>query len=211
MRENIENLIMSYYRLSKGILPNATTIAQTEKTVNFLIDNNYSDKDIMQILINIGKTGAILPEDLPDELWEGMLTERDVFYYHSDLHITSKPPKWDPISMKEIVEPFFMEMKIKYSINDLLTYYYTKLCVPIELRDDKKDIGAFKHLLDKYKKMKVKSLDFVLTLIDFANRDENEQIVNVLDLGKYEAEVFNHYETVIPMATFERANRIVWR
>ena len=59
--------------------------------------------------------------------------------------------------------------------------------------------------------MKVKSLDFVLTLIDFANRDENEQIVNVLDLGKYEAEVFNHYETVIPMATFERANRIVWR
>lgn len=211
MRKEIGELILSYYRLSKGILPSDTTIAQTEKTVNFLLDNNYSDKDIMQILINIGKTEAILPEDLPDELWEGMLTERDVFYYHSELHITSKPPKWDPISMKEIVEPFFMEMKIKYTMNDLLTYYYNSLCIPIELRDDKKDTGAFKHLLDKYKKMKVKPLDFVLTLIDFASRNEDEKIVNVLDLGKYEAEVFNHYEAVIPMATYERVNRIIWR
>lgn len=207
----IENLILVYYKLSKGILPNATIIAQTEKTVSFLVDNLYSDKDIMQILINIGKTDAILPEDLPDELWDNTLTERDIFYYHSELHITSKPPKWDPISMKEIVEPFFMEMKINYTMDDLLTYYYVKTCVPLELRDEKKDVGAFKHLLDKYKKMKVTSLDFVLTLIDFATRDEKEQIVNVLDLGKYEADVYNHYEAIIPMATYERANRIIWR
>lgn len=212
MKINVEGIIYLYYKMMKGILPDKEVVTQTEKTVNYLIDNNFGEKEIMTTLINIGKGGAVTPNDLPNELWENSLLEKGVFYYHNILHITSPPPKWDPVTLQEEVPTYFLEMRINFTMEDLLQYYYDKMRMPIDLRDDKKEIGGLTYLLNKYKKMKVEAIDFVLSLIDFAsNNDCEEKILNALDLSKLEREVYDYYEEVTQMATYEKANMIVWR
>jgi hypothetical protein len=208
---NIEEIVEIYYRVFSGIMPEEEIVETTKKTIAYLWDNGYDEKEIMQILIRCCVKGGINPNNLPDILWENSLLEKNAFYYHNILHITSKPPIWDPVTLTEKTEPYFMEMKIKFTMEDLLSYYYNKLLVPIELRDRKKDIGAFEHLLKKYKSMKVKPIDFVLTLIDTASLDEEIKVFNVLDLSKVEREVYDFYENTIPMAIYSKANVIVWR
>lgn len=211
MNELAKELAITYYNLVIGLFPTTNTLEQTIKTIGTLIDNKFSSSEIIKILISIGKVDKITPNDLPEYLWENSLTKKGVFYYHSELHITSNPPKWDPITMKEVTEPYFMEMKINYTINDLLNYYYKTLKIPIELRDEKKDIGGLTFLLDKYKKMKVEPIDFVLTLIDTANTSSTKQIINVLSISEFEVDVYNTFEVIVPTATIEKANMIVWR
>lgn len=208
---DIDKIIYMYYKMTKGVMPSKEMFSTTRKTVEYLIDNGLSEKEILTTLINTDSIDGVSPKDLPDSLWEGSLIKRDTFYYHNILHITSPPPRWNPVTMKEEVSKYFLEMKIEFSENDVLYYYYAKLRVPIELRDEKKDLGGIKFLLDKYKKMKVESLDFVLSLIDFCVDNEEIKVLNILDLSKAEKEVYEYYEYITSMAEHDKANKIIWR
>lgn len=206
----IQKLMNAYYRIANGYYDEALDLI-TKATIMHLIDNGYDFKDILNIIRNSDIKECFAPECLPDVLWENSLIKRNTYYYHSSLHITSKPPKWNPETMQVESEPFFMEMKIKYTMQDLLSYFYTKCMIDIDLRDEKRDSGAFEFLFTRYSKItEVETLDFILLLIDEAAH--SEAIINTpLKLQEFDFEVLSNCKKFTAEAKYNKANKIVWR
>ena len=209
---DINKLVYSYYILSQGIEPEEADFNSTLATVKYLKDNNYDDNQIMKILEGIGKE-KITGDDLPKELWDNSLLEKGVFYYSDIFHIKSKPPSWDPITYTEICEDFFLEMKINFTMNDLLSFYYDKCRVPNGLQNDKKDAGAFNHLIKKYEVFStVPGIDYVIALINKAGSDIDKNFVsNVFEIEEYNKEVIEHFQKVSEESSFDKNNVIAWR
>lgn len=204
-------LIMQYYSLISGIEPEKENFNRTLATAKYLKDNGYDNSEIFKLFKLISKQ-KIEGEDLPKSLWKDSLLEKDIFYYHNEFHITSKPPTWNPITFKEECEPFFMEMKIKYTINDLINRFYEKCKVPVGLRDDKLVEGGLKHLLWKYNNLSAPAIDYVMVMIDLADEDvDRELITNVFDIEKYSKEAFMILEDKVQESKLSKSNKIIWR
>ncbi len=90
------------------------------------------------------------------------LIKAGVFYYHPQLRNTPPLPR---VINKEDgteewhIEPFYIEIKDTYSINDLHKYFTDKMNT--ESNNLKRDIGALKYLVDTY------GLDEVLFTIEY--------------------------------------------
>lgn len=171
-----------------------------KRIVGYLKSNDYTDAQIISYLIVNGDT-------LDDSLWQDSLLKPNTFYYHNLLRIRPKAPIWHPEKGYEEIEPFFLEMKINFTLDDLLNYYYTNIRVPVELRDYNKDIGALKFLLNKYNKMQVESIDFVLCLIDINKENENFTS-SVLNLDKYNTQALDKINNIVANT---KSKEIVWR
>lgn len=206
-----EKILNTHYNISIGIEPSKEERNTTMATILHLQDNKYSDNEIFKILKSVGKSN-ITVLDLPIELWKNSLTEKGVFYYNDILHIQSKAPVWNPKTFEVKSVPFFMEMKINFTMNDLLDYYYSECRVPIGLRDEKKDIGAFNHLLKKYNNLKAPSLDYILMLIKLMSKDiEVEFCADVFELNNYAKEAYLILEQMVEESILYKQNNIIWR
>lgn len=187
---------------------------QTEKTIQHMIDANIKEEDILKVLEETSQKKVLRPEDLPDWLWEGSLVKRDTFYYHRSLHMTSAPPIYDPISRKEKVSPYYMEMVIQYTVEDLLRYFYRTTRMSTDLADPRKDEGAARYLLEKYSKIPFcESLDFVLALIDEHAVTGNYfgRVSSILGIDQAQTEVYEKMKSKTAEARVHKADRIVWR
>lgn len=204
-------LIMQYYSLVSGIEPEAENFNRTLATAKYLKDNGCNNSDIFKIFKLISKQ-KIEGEDLPKSLWNDSLLQKGVFYYHNEFHITSKPPTWNPITFKEECEPFFIEMKIKYTMQDLIDRFYNKCKVPIGLRDNKLVEGGLKHLLWKYNNLSAPAIDYVMVMMDLADEDvDRELITNVFDIEKYSVKAFQMLEDMVQESKVTKSNEIIWR
>ena len=192
----MENIINTYLSVTYGYCTDSTDV---KRTVYYLHDNGFNKHDILTYLLNFG-------EGLHSILWENSLLKPDTFYYHSCLTIMPSPSIWSP-GTKEKSSKFYLEMKIKFTIDDLLNYYYNELLIPVELRNYNKDKKAFEYLLKEYTKFKVESIDFILFLIDY-NKDEKNYIGNVFDLQKYERETYDKVNYIVENSIYKD---IVWR
>lgn len=208
MIDRIDDIVEDYCSMTSGCIPNKEILGKLVKVIGYLIDNDFSNKEILERIIKLDNISS------SEISYEGIntLLEQNKFYYHNSLHIKSKAPSFDPITLEESCEPFYLEMKIKFSLEDLLNYYYDKTLVPIGLRDKDKDLGSLKHLLNKYSKIDgVESIDIILSMIDRASEDIEKQIYGVFELESYIREVFEYYNELIPMARYSKTNQIVWR
>ena len=204
-------LITQYYSLISGIEPDKKDFNRTLSTALYLKDNNYSNQDIFKMFRFISKK-KIKGEDLPKSLWNNSLLEKGKFYFHNEFHIKSKPPTWNPITFKEECEPFFIEMKIQYSLEDLRNRFYDKCRISLGLREDKLVEGGLKHLLLKYSNLKAPAIDYIMVMIDLANEDvDGEIITNVFDLERYFKSAFIILEEMVEEATVNKSNKVVWR
>lgn len=204
-------LIMQYYSLISGLEPELENFNRTISTAKYLKDNGFNNQEIFKIFKFISKQ-KIEGEDLPKSLWNDSLLEKGVYYYHNEFHITSKPPTWNPVTFEEECEPFFMEMKIKYTIEDLRDRFYDKCKVPLGLREDKLVEGGLKHLLSKYNNLSAQSIDYIMLMMDLADEDvDRELITNVFDLEKYSKQAFMILEDIVQEAQVNKSNRIIWR
>lgn len=114
------------------------------------------------------------------------LLEPGKFYYHNDLRITSKPPKreidYDSGEIRVINEPYFLEMKASYTVDDLISYYIRQVG-----RGSKQDFprfrGSFEWLLRSF------TLEEILFMIDTTvNMCQSEDMplpMSPLDIQKY--------------------------
>lgn len=195
----MENIINTYISVTYGYTYNKDNIDKVKRIVYYLHDNNYDDAYILKYLLNYG-------EILDSSLWDNSLLKPNTFYYHHLLTIMPGPSIWNP-NIKERVNKFYLEMKIKFTIDDLLNYYYKELLVPVELRNYDKDKGAFEYLLNTYTKFKVQPIDFILFLIDY-NKNEKVYISNVFDLQKYERETYEKINYMIENSIYKN---IIWR
>lgn len=187
---------------------------KTQKVVDYLIEANVSESDIIRVIEESPPKDFLSPEDLPEWLWEGSLLKRNTFYYHNRLHIKTKAPRFNPFTLKEEVDKFYMEMKIKYTLGDLINYFYESLRLNTELADKNKDEGSFRYLLNKYSKLNfIESIDFVLALIDEEKLHSKEfgAASSILDLSARHNEVYEKLKRQTEEAKLHRANRIMWR
>lgn len=214
----MKRMIYDFYTLVSGVEPEEHHFNRTLATANYLKDNKYDKSEILKIFKNIVKEKefdnlVIRGEDLPEYLWEDSLLEKDTFYYSDIFHIKSKPPSWDPVTFKEKCEPFYLEMKIKFTIENLLEYYYDKCRVPQGLRDDKKNAGALKHLIKKYNAFKnIPGIDYVVALINKTSNNVDKNFVSdVFEIEECNKEVIEEFESIYNQSYFEKTNNIVWR
>lgn len=210
--EGLMDYIDFYYSNVLGHTPDdAEALRATSNTIEYLLDCGYAKSEILHILLQCKATERLTAADLPDSLWDGSLIKRGVFYYHHTLQITSTPPHYDAKLSKEIMEPYFLEMRIRYSMDNLIQYFYEKLGIDMELMDKQRDAARFKALLKKYDRLSfVSALDFVLSLIDYSSYAK-KKVLSVFDLEQNETEVFEELKRKAAEASFHGKNVVVWR
>lgn len=202
-----------FYKSKWGYYPYEEYINydKTESFIRHLQDNKFTNDEIFQIIEEADKNPYLSIEDMDDKWWEPYLTEKNKFYFHNTLRLQPKKPMWNPLTGEVKVEKFYLEMVIKYSINDLLNYYYITVNTPVPLRDYKRDKAGLEHLLKKYNNMKnITSLDFVLHLIDMAKR-MNVYVSSSVELNQCEAETYDHLMKVVAESELDGVNKIIWR
>ncbi len=181
--------------------------------ISYLCEAGINQKDIIKVIEkDISKDPKKVSfDDLPERLWENSLLEKGRFYYHRELRMRNKMPKLSK-DMKNIsVGDMKIEMKIIYTMDELLNYYYKKANIFMEIRDHKKDRGALNHLLKKYEKItSIEAIDFVLTMIDICNNEEI-QINEVFDIEQKKGEAFNMIKQRQNEARAKGLNKIIWR
>lgn len=162
----------------------------TQYTIDYLYDNNYNEGDIINILSKIKKE-SIKYKDLPSKLWNSLI-ERDTYYFHPELQILSKPPMLS-ISSDIVIKPvkFFKEIKISYTKQNVLNYFYRKANSKI-IKDMNRDLGSLDYLLSRYKHQLMNSLDVILYLID----DHAFEANSLLALSNYEVDTLERIENM---------------
>lgn len=201
-----------YYKNVHGYYPFETdeNKIKSQKIIDYLSDAGISGGDIFTFIYNAPPSDFLSYEMLPESLWENSLLMKGSFYFHSELHILSKPPTWDPISKKEKMDPFYREMKIKYTFNDAVNYFYSQMKIDKLYMDEKRDLAAAKHLFDKFWKFNSKQIDVLLYCIDYAANQECK-VKTLIEIGQYEIEVFEALERNMAEAKLHNLNKIIWR
>lgn len=136
-----------------------------------------------QIVVNIYHIEEIMGQKVAPN----NLIEPDVFYYHNILRNVSGPTriKRDPETGKLIrySEPFYLEIKKRFTLKDLLDYWYKQMEIIPNEHIVRQDEGKFKYLLSNY------TLDEILFAIDVAKAIRREMqlrpLRNAFELDKY--------------------------
>jgi len=208
------DFVEMYYNQTYGNYPFATkdNKIKSQNLIDYLLDANIKDNEIIDFVTTTTKQDFLNHNMLPDSLWNESLLIRDTFYYHNSLQIRSEAPKWNPLTSKETLSKFYIEMKIKFNLDDLINYFYSSLRIDKILIDMNKDKGSFKYLLNKYKKFTFcEPIDFILELIDYANNNHDERVKTPLDLANNEEVVYTSFKRKAINAQINKQNVIVWR
>jgi hypothetical protein len=139
--------------------------------------------DYPQLVTNVYHIDEIMSKKEPPN----NLIEPDVFYYHNALREVSPPTRIikDPVTGQFIrqSQPFYLEIKKRFTMQDLLNYWYTQMEITPNEHMIRQDEGKFKYILSNY------TLDEVLFAIDAAKTIRKERqlrpLRNAFELDKY--------------------------
>ena len=169
------DILNNYIELIYGFeVKDPYIINQITRVIGYLKDNDYTDDEIMHYLLH---NGPVIGEALFNTL------TKCVLYHNSELVIEPTAPIWHPEKGYEAVK-YYREPRCRFTMDDLLDMFYTKIKVPYELQDRKRDSGAFRHLLEKYNFKYFTSLDFVITMIKLAE-EYGVCSTSVFEIEKY--------------------------
>lgn len=205
------NLIEFYY-YNLGEEPKLKEKEITEKTFNHLKDNGYDEKFLINNIKIFPPKMVLEFKDIPDDLWKDSILKKGIFYYHNKLHILSPAPFWDLENNKVVTHKFYLEMKIKFTVTNLIDYYYDNFPKMDNLIEESKDIGAINYLYKRYESIIdiVEPVDFILFLIDEA-KESGENIEDILSLKKFEEKTLTYLKAKVLNAKAENKNKIIWR
>ena len=169
------DILNNYIELIYGFeVKDPYVINQITRVIGYLKDNDYTDDEIMHYLLH---NGPVIGEALFNTL------TKCVLYHNSELVIEPTAPIWHPERGYEAMK-YYREPRCRFTMDDLLDMFYTKIKVPYEIQDRKRDSGAFRHLLEKYNFKYFTSLDFVITMIKLAE-EYGVCSTNVFEIEKY--------------------------
>ena len=195
-------------------------ISRAIQSIHNLIEKGWTVEGIKETLDQFAKEYPnllsnirIIEEIMSNKQPPDNLMDPDVFYYHNELRITSKPPKlkFDKKTKKYIrkEEPFFLEMKPVYTMQDLLRYWYKSNKTFADERMMKRDKGRFQYLLDYY------DLDELLFMIDLAQADRKEKNIkplkNIFHLEPYIEEAKKAIERKRSISRMQGIDEIIKR
>lgn len=215
------NLVDYFYELL-GCVPDCenNNQIQTDKVIQYLVDCNIDEKEIIDTIEyeasidNVINLEHLTFEDLPDFLWKSSILEKNVYYLHNELHLNNNANVVDIFSGEVISSNNSIEMKIKYTEEDILNYFCSAFNIDSAITIKDKEIGAIKYLLktytDQFKKCGLNAIDIVLTLIDDAF-NQGMKIYTILDIQDCLYTTVEYLKSIQSELALNNTNKIVWR
>lgn len=184
---------------------------KTLGTIEFMIDSGLDKRTIFSELSK-HKTSHITGDMLSKSLWNNSLIKKDAFYLHRELRLVSKAPQYDFLKNKIVTYPYFCEIKIKYTEEDLLKYFYSKLNpLSLKLVDKKTDVKTIAYLMKKYSNIDyVEPLDVILCSID-NQVNQQDNITKLIDITQDNLEIIKQLQNDMKELEFQDKRHIVWR
>ncbi|QHW35859.1 hypothetical protein GZH47_33755 (plasmid) [Paenibacillus rhizovicinus] len=169
-------------------------VAKSIKTIERLISGGWALEDIQEEIMKFAKEYPSmvtriyhLEEIFVNKQPPDNIMQPDVFYYHNILREVPPPVRMrmDPETGQMIrhSEPFFLEMKRRFTMKELMDYWYTSCQITPHDHMKRQDEGKFKHFLGIY------GLDEILFAIDVSKSSRAEMnlspLRNAFDLERY--------------------------
>ena len=223
-----DELLRYFYENKAGRAPDTEQQEQlTLCTIDYLLDNGLSAEEIFGAIDRscLKDTMVWMPEDLPDDLWvvnlqkkqnrktgewyeqQDNLIERDTFYYHPRLRIVSKPPYINRRG-QEIMEPFFCEPVIRFTVQDVSNYFFEIRGIDQEIFSEQIHSRTRGVLAGARQRIKFMTpVDYVLFLIDMTpsltiqSLDSDNEVLNVI----------SYLKGMVANAHAEGKDKITWR
>lgn len=167
---NVLPILKYYYGSIKGnkdIDLKDQDVLATANTLDYLFDCGFTTAEITR---EIGRHRGerIEYKDLSEDLWNGSLIKKGAFYLHRSLRLMSSAPVYSFETNETIEYPYYCEMRIRFTEDDVLDYFCSRLSfLSRALEDREYDRHALKGLLLKYSAFDyVEPLDIILCSID---------------------------------------------
>lgn len=186
-------------------------ILTTSRTIDYLKDCGFN---IIEILAELSRhtESAITGDILTDNLWKGSLVKKRAFYLHRELRLISPPPIYDFKTDTLITSKFYCEMKIRYTTNDVLQYFYNRIGkTNRQLVEERADRRAIDYMMKLYKNIDyVEPLDIILTSIDryLAKNPDCHKLIETTDDN---IEIIKELQRDMLQLEAQDLRQIIWR
>ncbi len=203
--------LMWYFQNVIGYCPEETTWLPTRASIAYLLDNELQGEEIIAELKRHTAV-QIYPDDLSDILWKNSLLKKGHFYFHKELQLVSPAPILQKDGTISYAEDY-LEMKIRYTEQDILDYFLSKAGYQArQICDTKKELKTIAYLLKRFSLLEnVEPVDLILCLIDdFTNNAENTINDGIIDVLKSLSNVVLWYQTDYKNAAAAGKNKIRW-
>ena len=207
-----ESLIQYYYNeiYTKDNVFDSDVI-RSDKTISYLKDCRFSSLEIIQEL-DRQKASKVTIDTLTKTLWDNSLIKPGAFYLHRELRIVSKAPEYDYQNDSIVTYPFYCEMKIRYTVEDLLNYFYSRISpLNAQFVDKKTDKKTVAFLMKKYGNIDfVEPLDVILCSIDYHTK-ENPDCYKLIDVTCDNLNIIKQLQSDMVELESKDLRKITWR
>lgn len=193
-RQKISNpaiAIAKYYfdRCGRDISSCSPEFLKTANTLDYLIDSGFSSLDIIKET-NKHNGEVIEYDNLSDTLWKNSLIKKGAFYLHKELRLESPRPIYNPKTGEVTEFPYYIEMKIRYTEDDVLDYFVKKLKSSLVTSNDRHwDRRVLRELIKRFSNLDyVEALDVILCSID-RYLENNPDCYNLRDISVVTGEI----------------------
>lgn len=199
MEYSIYDLV--YLQLAKINKYDDNTKKKYLSLIKILIENHYTDKEIIQS-INDNTLDKLISRT---SLGENLIIPNRI-YFHKELRLSPKTVTvefdYNTGELTKNEEPYFLEMKSSYTVENLKRYFINTL-QPIANMDTNRINGAFKWLIKYY------DLEILLFMIDCASEGDLKNVRNPLQIREYYEVALDKYEYVKKMSKINGDDAIV--
>ena len=186
-----------------GEQPNESDYKYTKLNIDYLLEAGVTKEKLLSAFGRMKITNRLELDMLPNSIYDGSLIKKDKFYYHKELQVISPPPTWDNDS------PFYREMKIVYTYEDLIRYFGNKFHVDYVYICEEKN--AIDYLMKQYSRYNfIEPLDIILGLIDYVS-SLSVKCLKFFDLRNYETEYISIISSDIENARRMNKNKVIRR
>jgi hypothetical protein len=194
----------------------------TKLSFQYLIDSGISAEEIVDFS-NRHPEGIITPKTIIDDiqLWKDSLIIPNQYYSHKSLQIIAPAAHWETVNGKStlmVVDDFWLEIKLRYTMKDLISDYTNSMYNSIISQTEKQTAGCFNFLLTKYQAVINKqcsayltALDLVLAGIDTHHKAYHGFINSPLDLQADIDTIFQEMLWEAKLGSESGNRKIIWR
>lgn len=183
---------------------------RTRATVQYLIDSGFSLSEIFNEF-RFHASNEIKGSELKT-VYKDSLVKKGAFYLHKELRIEPPAPTFDIESGREIIHPYYLEIRPRYTKEDVLNYFLNNLnMINRKAIDINGTYVYIQYLMDRYKNIDyVEPLDVILCSID-NHLKQHGSCNRLIDVTQDNLEVIE--QLVKDMMELEAQNkrRIIWR
>lgn len=203
--------LMWYFRNILGYCPEEAEWIPTRSSIAYMLANELPG-EIITAELRRHTSPVIHPNDLTTALWDKSLLQKGHFYFHKELQIVSPAPVLHK-NGTIVYSDDFLVMRIRYSEQDILDYFYCRISSQDRpICDPKKDIKTIPYLLKRFALIEnVEPVDLILCLIDdFTNNTENTINDGIIDVLKSLSNIVSWYQTDYKNAASAGKNKPRW-